>query len=402
MPHIAAMTTIHDPRYLKLIEHLVKIRESLGISQVVLSNGLGVEQSTVSKVENFDRRLDVMELYDWLRILGYSHKDFLREVGWLSDDTNLNLPAMPIPGKAHAHKEQVTHTGKVSEIHGTNIEMAWQGQKKLIFIANMPVDGYLKLEAKISHIYKKLNDGNGGKNREAILKALATAISLFPNANPSDIYHHIVYRLYLRDYTKTQADRSWVRAGGEAFELFLVEHYNSILAPLSISLRWLSNDQLRADALKEMGIQDEVGGSKLDIALYGTLNKRQVLFGGIHAKASLAERVSDDVPCSEAMMRRGLSSFLVTFDAKSFPPPNGDLVNRGELGTPSVPSDKRAYIESHGSFNACFSYNLRTSPSGTKTTSGRKIYVSTFNPTIDPLPKAIGDAWTSFQLLMKA
>lgn len=393
------MTTIYDPRYVKLIEHLIKVREEAKVTQTHLATALGVEQSMVSKVEHFDRRLDLIELHDWLSAIGCSHKKFLSDVGWLEEDGSKNLPAMPIPGKARHHIVQDNSQGKQNKIEGTIIEMAWQGHKKEVFIADMPVNGYLKLESEISAIYKTLNDGRGGKNRDAILQALTMAIERFPNANPSDIYHHIVYRLYLRDYTKSQADRSWVRAGGEAFELFLQAHYNALLKPHGISVVWLSTDELKASALKEMGIQDEVGGSKLDIALYGTIGSSQIIFGGIHAKASLAERVSDDVPCSEAMMRKGLFSYLVTFDAKSFPPPK-DLVNYGELGTLEAPSDKRAYIESHGAFNACFSYNLRTVASGTKTLSGRKIFVSTFNPKTDLLPAEIVNAWAAFQASM--
>jgi transcriptional regulator with XRE-family HTH domain len=391
------MSTIYDPRYIKIIEHLIKVREVAKISQTDLATNLGMDQSMVSKVETFERRLDIMEMYDWLTALDYNHKDFLHEVGWLDEEINKNLPAIPIPGKAHAYVATKSVSGKVIKEPGTIIEMAWQGQKREVFIANMPEQGYLQLEANISQVYKALNNGNGGKNREAILHALTMATKQFPNVNPSDIYHHIVYRIYLRDYTKTQADRSWVRAGGEAFELFLEAHYNELLRSYGLSLRWLSNNELKARALSEMGIQNEVGGSKLDIALYGTIRNRQVIFGGIHAKASLAERVSDDVPCSEAMMRRGLVSYLVTFDAKSFPPPNGDLINRGELGSPDAPSDKRAYIELHGSFSACFSYNLRTVASNAITQSGKRIYVSTFNPQIDPLPATIVKAWTDFQ-----
>ena len=144
-----------------------------------------------------------------------------------------------------------------------------------------------------------------------------------------------------------------------------------------------------------MGIHGTVGNSKLDIALYGTLGEASVLFGGMHVKASLAERVSDDVPCSEAMMRQGFLSVLFTFDAKSFPPPNGDLVNRGEFGTPDKPSDKRQYIEKHGSFDACFSYNLRTiaSPDIAKVKS--VIYSSRFGAD-DQLPAFIIHFWQRF------
>lgn len=384
------MATIYDQRYIKLIEHLTKVRKGLGVTQEDLVPILKMDQSAISKVESIERRLDIIELHDWLSALGYDHAQFLREVGWMGEAINTSLPAIPVPGKASAKI-----VGGVAI--GTLIEMAWQGAKREVLIEKVPVEGYLQLESDISKIYRKLNDGKGGKNRVAILEALTAAVDRFPDANPSDLYHHVVYRIYLREYTKTQADRSWVRAGGEALELFLQAHYNPLLNPKGIAVQWLYNDALKASALKEMGIQGEVGGSKLDIALYGNVNGRSVIFGGIHAKASLAERVSDDVPCSVAMMKRGLSSYLVTLDAKSFPPPNGDLVNRGELGTLAAPSDKRGYIESHGSFDACFSYNLRTVASPTKTASGRAIHVSTFNPKRDPLPAVVEAAWIAFR-----
>jgi transcriptional regulator with XRE-family HTH domain len=383
------MSTIYDQRYIKLIEQLVAVRKGVGITQEALAEALQTEQSKISKVESLDRRIDIMELYDWLAALGYSHRKFLEDAGWMTEEVNTSLPAIPVPGKA----QSVVEAGSFK---GTNIQMAWQGKRKDVFIAGLPTDMYLALEDEISKIYKKLNHENGGKNRDAIFHALNVAITRFPDVNPSDIYHHIIYRIYLREYTKTQADRSWVRAGGEAFELFLETHYNRRLNPKGIFVKWLLNEKLRVSALQEMGIQSEVGGSKLDIALYGQLGGRMVAFGGIHAKASLAERVSDDVPCSVAMMRKGLSSFLVTLDAKSYPLPTGDLVNRGELGSIVDPTDKRAYIEAHGSFDACFSYNLRSVASGQTTKSGKRIYVSTFSDQTDSLPRVVEAAWKTF------
>lgn len=384
------MTTIYDQRYVRLIEHLVSLRKDALITQEQLAASLNTDQSTISKIEGIERRLDLIELHDWLSALQADHEMFLREVGWLTEDRiNTNLPALPMPGRAVDRFE--------NGIYGTAIEMAWQGEKREVFIANLSSNDYLNLEEEIKNIYQQLNSGNGGKNRDAIFKALNIAIYNFPNVNPSDLYHHIVYRLYLREYTKTQADRSWVRAGGEALELFLQEHYNRILRGKGIWLQWLSNDKLKKAALAEMGITSEVGGSKLDIALYGFIDNQPRIFGGIHVKASLAERVTDDVPCSLIMMRQGMASYLLTLDAKSYPPPNGDLVNRGELGTSNAPTDKRAYIEKHGSFDACFSYNLRTGPSNLITPSGKRIFTSTFNPQIDPLPGIVETAFQRFQ-----
>jgi len=74
------------------------------------------------------------------------------------------------------------------------------------------------------------------------------------------------------------------------------------------------------------------------------------------------------------MMNAGYFSPIWTLDVKSFPPPNGDLVNRGELGSPKAPSEKRRYVEEHGDFDNCYSANARTAPSSGQTHSGKRVY----------------------------
>lgn len=216
------------------------------------------------------------------------------------------------------------------------------------------------------------------KGRTAIAEAFRLAVSLCPHANASDLWHHVIYRAYLRLASGTNPNQSWVRTSGDAFETWIAQTYNEALAPHGLELVPLFSHADRAKALSDMGIANQVGSAKLDLALYevDSLRNRGQILGGIHAKASLAERVSDDVPASQIMMRAGYFSPLVTLDVKSFPPPRGDLVNRGELGTPATPSDKRDYIEKHGSFSACYSYNDRTVPSNGTTASGRSIYVT--------------------------
>lgn len=63
------MSSIHDPRYRKAIQKLIDLRESKKITQVQLASSLKKHQSYVAKVENFERRLDFIELYDWLKVL---------------------------------------------------------------------------------------------------------------------------------------------------------------------------------------------------------------------------------------------------------------------------------------------------------------------------------------------
>lgn len=79
------------------------------------------------------------------------------------------------------------------------------------------------------------------------------------------------------------------------------------------------------------------------------------------------------------MMGRGFLSALATLDVKSFPPSltvrdTRAYQNKGELGTPDAPSDKRTYIEQHGDFDLCASYNRRTVASRAVTPSGKRIY----------------------------
>ena len=71
------MSSIHDPRYKKLIQELITIRELKKITQVELATSLKKPQSYVAKVENLDRRIDVLELQDWLSVLDMSIIRFL-------------------------------------------------------------------------------------------------------------------------------------------------------------------------------------------------------------------------------------------------------------------------------------------------------------------------------------
>ena len=237
------------------------------------------------------------------------------------------------------------------------------------------------------------------KNRDAIRIAFSKAVELAPAANPSDLWHHIIYRLYIE---KVQSFRrvndpgqSWKRASGESFELFLADYYNTLLADTDIRLVTLLQRTAGIKALQMLGIHGQVGDSKLDIAVLDQCPKglpslldHGRIIGGIHAKVSLAERVSDDEPASRAMIAKGYASILATLDVKSFPlsetmSEDRAYINRGELGTPTNPTDKRKYIEEHGSFDACFSFNSRTVPSSEVTASGKKIYVGSFNGTWD-------------------
>ncbi len=231
------------------------------------------------------------------------------------------------------------------------------------------------------------------KKRDAIAGTFLYAIKLCPESNPSDVWHHIIYRHFIAQDLGINQAQSWVRSGGEALEFFFPMYYNPMFLSEGIRMRALISRVEKRKALESMHCVHEVGDAKLDIALEGIGPEGDVIFGGVHVKASLAERVSDDEPASRALMKKGFYSPLLTLDVKSFPPPQGDYVNRGELGSPSSPSEKRKYIEEHGSFDNCYSYNLRSVASKPKTKSGKYIYVQKLNGQPDFFVKDVSERW---------
>jgi len=243
------------------------------------------------------------------------------------------------------------------------------GKKYPIALNGMSATNYRSITASLAGCLKSKKV----KARQAIAETFELAVDLCPEANHSDIWCYVLYRTYLT----VAAPQSWVRTSGEGFELFLCRYYNRLLGPKGIELVPLYDRNARKAALVAMGIRPGMGGAKLDISVSAAkATGEKKIIGGIHAKVSLAERISDDAPVSKVMIDGGFWSPICTLDVKTYPP--RDLTNRGELGTHEKPSDKRRYIETEGLFSACYSYNQRTTPSEGETESGRRIYRLTF------------------------
>ena len=66
--------------YSEFLDVLVTARREAGLRQVDLAERLGKPQSFVSKVENGERRLDVVELIVMARAMGVDEIRFLRTV----------------------------------------------------------------------------------------------------------------------------------------------------------------------------------------------------------------------------------------------------------------------------------------------------------------------------------
>lgn len=72
--------SLRDPRYRAVISQIVEVRQQLDVSQRELATRLNQSRSYVSKVEIFERRLDFVQLVDWLRALGVSERKFLADM----------------------------------------------------------------------------------------------------------------------------------------------------------------------------------------------------------------------------------------------------------------------------------------------------------------------------------
>mgnify|MGYP002626556613 CR=1 FL=1 len=69
------MKTIYSDEYINIITNLRNARLKKQITQNELATKLGVNQSFVSKVENRERRLDVVEFICWIDALKISIQD---------------------------------------------------------------------------------------------------------------------------------------------------------------------------------------------------------------------------------------------------------------------------------------------------------------------------------------
>ena len=133
--------------------------------------------------------------------------------------------------------------------------------------------------------------------------------------------------------------------------------------------------------------------------LSGEWGGKRMFFGVCHVKASIAERRTDDVPLSRALIDGGFTSPFLTMDCKSGP--SKDPVNRGELGEVlgagnDQRSAKRKDIEDDGYFSACFSYNANTLPTPARQRAKARIFVCDFRNPDDAFAQFIIGEWKRF------
>jgi transcriptional regulator with XRE-family HTH domain len=74
-----------SPAHLELRRILVERRTAAGLSQVTLAERLGRPQSFVSKVENGERRLDIVELFEFADGLGCRPEEIIADLRHASE-----------------------------------------------------------------------------------------------------------------------------------------------------------------------------------------------------------------------------------------------------------------------------------------------------------------------------
>jgi len=67
----------YSDAYQLFLTELRSARMAVGMTQVQLSEALEVDQPYVSRVESGSRRLDVVELHEWLQVLGVDWGEFM-------------------------------------------------------------------------------------------------------------------------------------------------------------------------------------------------------------------------------------------------------------------------------------------------------------------------------------
>jgi len=59
--------SLYDPRYRAIIFRLIQARKRAGFNQRELADRIGIGQPELSKIERFVRKIEVLELIDWIK-----------------------------------------------------------------------------------------------------------------------------------------------------------------------------------------------------------------------------------------------------------------------------------------------------------------------------------------------
>lgn len=72
--------TIHSERHKRLAELLSEKRKAAGMTQADVAKGMGRHQPFIANIENGERRVDVIELIDLAKIIGFDVHEMIDEL----------------------------------------------------------------------------------------------------------------------------------------------------------------------------------------------------------------------------------------------------------------------------------------------------------------------------------
>lgn len=337
----------------KFGNNLRAVREARALTQEALAARAGLDRSYVGGVERGERNPTLTAISRLAQALSTSPASLFAGI---DDDLQRRLGENRVETVEHTHR-------------GLTVRFRYDQ-----YDAEYTLGGARK--AQYDGVLATLRQGlaSAASNADAVADTFIQATTTWPDANPSDIWTFLVNRIYC-DYsnhpaasTRLNLEQSWKRTSGWALERVVVRQYSQFLKQRGIALT-IGN---KAEKEMLLGTIDDarIVPDKADILVTHGAGRHKRLLGVVHVKASIAERRTDDVPMSQALMEAGFLSVFWTMDAKSFPSPRP--VNRGELGTAEGEiSDKRRDFEDHGLFSACFSYNANTAPTTAKNAAAR-------------------------------
>ena len=335
-----------------VLQKLSRLRQASGLTEAEIEERLSLGPGWVRRFETAE---SIPTLDEFLAILG-AIEHTPNEV--LGDATADQLPKTV---RRHIYAEQ----------DGSDLVIRFDYAKHdaSYRLGNATVSEY-------DSVIKTLRDGlaklSGGSDNADALKADAVAstfleaVTVWPKANPSDLWWFVVYRAYFdpfnhpAEFARLDFGQSWKRTAGWALEEILVRHYKEQLSENGVDICIVNGDEKRllVEQFDVPGMRIEA--DKVDVFLVGMTRTGRVPFGIVHVKASFAERRTDDVPLSQPLVSAGYTSPLWTMDCKSSPA--ALPVNKGELGKSVAPGEardtrsaKRKDIEDDGFFSACFS-----------------------------------------------
>jgi transcriptional regulator with XRE-family HTH domain len=376
--------------YLKAILGKFKTeREKRNISPAQIEEKLILGPGWVDRFEKGDTVPTLDMLFAMLHVIGATLPDLMNglDVGEAPSEIDRHIFAVP--------------DGKDLKLH-----FAYGDHDAVYRLPDATTDQY-------ESVIKTLRDGlardAGGEDTavktDAVAKAFLLAVKIWPKANPSDLWWFVMGRAYCDRFNhpatsaRRDLEQSWKRTGGWALEQVLVRHYGPALKKHGIRIIIGTGEQKKQVFKNLKGVVGRMEADKADVLLLGEQEIGTRFFGVVHVKASFAERRTDDVPMSKALVDAGYVSPLWTMDSKSMP--GTEPINRGELGEVlsgliDGRSAKRKDIEDDQAFSACFSYNRLTKPTPARQNAKARIQVCDFSDPDDEFTKFITAGWQSF------